>query len=171
MKKYLKIIIPIVLIGLFCFMIYNIISKINHKKEVAEQIKNLPKFEYQNLDESIFSNKNLKENTPTIFLYFNSDCDFCNHEANEIKGNIKKLDKFQLIFVSFEKPELIKAFSEKHELDKYDNITFIHDSKVTFATTFDVKSLPAIIIYDSKNKLIRKLKGQTKVSNILKMLK
>lgn len=170
MKKYLKIIIPIIIIGLFCFMIYNIISKINHKKEVAESIENLPKFQYQKLDGSNFSNKDLKKNTPTIFLYFNSDCDFCNHEAQEIKENIGKLNKFQIIFISFEKQELIKAFSKKHKLDTYDNITFIHDAKVTFATTFDVKSLPTIIIYNSKNKLIGKLKGQTKVNNILKKL-
>jgi peroxiredoxin len=170
MKKILKITIPILVIVAFTIMAFKRERKINHKKEVADFIQTMPKFEYKTLDNKVFTNKNLKPNSATVFIYFNSDCDFCNHEAQEIGSNIEKLKEVQLVFVSFEKPELIKKFAAMHKLNHYDNITIIHDSRVSFATTFDVKSLPSIVIYDKQNKLIAKLNGQTKVKNILKKL-
>ncbi len=38
-------------LGYFGYQIY---TKIQHKKEVAENIKTIPKFEYQNSNESVF---------------------------------------------------------------------------------------------------------------------
>ncbi len=154
-------------LGYFGVQIY---TKIQHKKEVAQKIKTIPKFEYQNINGGIFSNTNLKKDTPTIFVYFNSECEFCNEEAQMIQANITQFASFQLVFVSFEKPALIKAFAAKHQLTTYDNVTFLSDSKVSFATTFDVKSLPCLVLYDKNQKLIEKIKGQTKVETIVKKL-
>lgn len=171
MKKQLKIIIPILFIGVFSYFGYQIYSKIQHKKEVAENIKTIPKFEYQNIKGGNFTNENLKEDTPTLFIYYNSDCDFCNEEAKMIKQNIEKFANFQVCFISFEKPEQIKLFSAKYQLNTYDNFHFLCDSKITFATTFDVKSMPCLVLYDKNKNLIEKIKGQTKVETLIKKLK
>lgn len=170
MKKNLKILIPILFIGAFGYFGYQIYSKIQHKKEVAEHIKTIPKFEYQNIKGGNFTNKDLEEDTPTLFIYYNSECDYCNEETKMIKQNIGKLTEFQLCFISFEKPEQIKTFANKYQLNTYDNVHFLCDSKVTFATTFDVKSLPCLVLYDKNKKLIEKIKGQVKVETILKKL-
>lgn len=170
MKKLLKIIIPILILGAIAFMGYKVILKINHKNEVAENIKTIPPFQYQKLDGLQFSNKNLNPNIATIFLYFNSECEHCQSEAQMIKENIEKFKPFQLVFISFEKPKKIKSFATQYHLLDYDNIHFIYDSKVTFSNTFDVKSLPCIVLYNKNQQLIEKIKGQTKVENILKKL-
>lgn len=170
MKKQFKIIIPILFICVLGYFGVQIYTKIQHKKEVAENIKTIPKFEYQNINGGVFSNVNLKKNTPTLFVYFNSECEFCNEEAQMIKSNIEPLSAFQLVFISFEKPALIKRFAAKHQLNSYDNVTFLSDSKVSFATTFDVKSLPCLVLYDKNLKLIEKIKGQTKVEMLIKKL-
>ena len=88
-----------------------------------------------------------------------------------IKENIEKFSNFQLIFVSFEQPELIKTFAEKHQLINYDKINFLSDTKVSFAPTFDVKSLPCLVLYDKNRQLIEKIKGQIKPEILLKKLK
>lgn len=170
MKNYLKIIIPILFLLAISFMSYKVINKINHKKEVAEHIKKIPQFEYQNLDGGVFSNKDLKSNTPIVFLYFNSECEHCQNEADMIRNNIDKFSSFQLIFISFEKPEMIEQFAIKYHLLSYDNVRFICDTKVAFATTFDVNSLPCIVLYDKNQQLIEKIKGQTKAENLIKKL-
>ena len=170
MKKTIKKYIPLLAIVLFFFMGFTIATKIYDKKQKEASIQVMPAFDYKTLNGLAFTNKNLKENTTTLFIYFNSDCDFCNHEAEEIQTNIEKLKKFQLVFISFEKPIKIKAFAQTHKLNNYDNISFIHDSRASFATTFDIKSLPAIVIYDNQNKLVTKMKGQTKVAVIIKKI-
>jgi peroxiredoxin len=171
MKKYLKIILPVLFMGLFGFLIFQITSKIKHKKEVAENIKTIPKFSFQNINGGVFTDQNIIKNTPTVFIYFNSECEFCNEEAEMIKENIEKFSNFQLIFVSFEQPELIKTFAEKHQLINYDKINFLSDTKVSFAPTFDVKSLPCLVLYDKNRQLIEKIKGQIKPEILLKKLK
>jgi peroxiredoxin len=171
MNKYLKIAIRLVFVGILVFFGYKIVSKISHKKEVANHIKTIPAFEYQNTKGGVFGNKNLLAKTPTVFVYFNSECEFCNEEANMIKQNITKLKNVQLVFVSFEASQIIKKFAQKHQLDTYDNVNFLCDSKVIFATTFDVKSLPCLVLYDKNQHLIEKIKGQIKVEVLLKKLK
>ena len=113
----------------------------------------------------------LKKDIQTLFVYYNSECDFCNEETQMIKDNIEKFKDVQLVFISFEKKEQINAFAEKYKLTSYDNVHFLCDSKVTFATTFDVKSLPCLVLYDKDQKLIEKIKGQTKIETILKKLR
>lgn len=170
MKKILKIVIPIFFITVLCFLGYQIVKKINHKKEVAANIKTIPDFKYQNLKGESFSNKNLKTDTPTLFIYFNSECEYCNEETKMIQESVHKFTAHQLVFVSFEKPEKINSFAKKHKLLNYDNIHFVCDSKVTFATTFDVRSLPCLVLYDKNQQLIEKIKGQTKVETLVKKL-
>lgn len=170
MKNNLKIIIPVLFIVTFGFLIFQITSKINHKNEVAENIKTIPNFNFLNVNGGRFTNENLIKNTPILFIYFNSECEFCNEEAEMIKENIEKVKNFQLVFISIEKPELIKSFAVKHKLNDYDKINFLSDTQVSFAPTFDVKSLPCLVLYDKDQNLIEKIKGQIKPEILIKKL-
>jgi peroxiredoxin len=169
-KKHLKVILPVLFLGLFGFLIFQITLKIKYKKEVAENIKTIPTFNIQNIKEGRFTNDNLIKNTPTLFVYFNSECDFCHEEAEMIQQNIVKFSDFQLIFVSFEKPELIKSFAIKHKLYYYDKVNFLSDTNVSFANTFDVKSLPCLVLYDKDQHLIEIIKGQIKPEVLIEKL-
>ena len=84
------------------------------------------------------------------------------------RDNLDKLHNFQLIFVSFETPEIIKPFAEQFQLLNHDKIHFISDPRAAFSTTFDVKSLPSIVLYDENHKLVEVIKGQVKIETILK---
>lgn len=170
MQKHLKIIIPFLFVGLFGSLIFQITSKIKHKKEVAENIKTIPKFNFKNLNGGRFTNKNLIKNTPTLFVYFDSECEFCNEEAEMIKENIEKFSPIQLIFVSIENPVKIKEFAIHHKLINNDKINFLSDTKVSFAPTFDVKSLPCLVLYDKDQHLIEKIKGQIKPELLIEKL-
>ena len=170
MKKFLKIGIAALLLGLLGYMGFKIWSVINHKNQVAANIATMPPFTYQNIAGGLFSNANLLPATPTIFVYFNSDCEFCNQEAAMISENLAKFRSVQLVFVSFEKPAAIAQFAKKHKLTAHANLTFVADTKASFATTFDVKSLPCLVLYDKNQHLIEKLKGQTKTETLLKKL-
>ena len=170
MKNQLKIIIPILFIGVFAYFGYQIYSKIQHKKEVAEHIKTIPTFEYQNIKGGNFTNENLKKDTPTLFIYFNSECDFCNHEAEMVQQNIEQIKAIQVVFISFEPIEKIKQFAIKYNLLNHANITFLSDSKITFATAFDVNSMPCLVLYDKENNVIEKIKGQVKIETVLEKL-
>ena len=78
-----------------------------------------------------------------------------------------KEKKYALAFSEYNLLEKIKQFAAKFKLLHHANISFLCDSKVTFATTFDVKSMPCLVLYDKENNLIEKIKGQVKIETVL----
>ncbi|MDC9723798.1 MAG: redoxin domain-containing protein, partial [Urechidicola sp.] len=140
------------------------------KNEIAKQIQTIPKFELKTLDNIPFTNANLKSSLSTIFIYFNSECDFCQHEAESISQHLNKFKNAQFIFVSTENIDTIKQFSEDYKLNNQTKITFLYDYASHFTTQFNAQSIPYILIYDKNNELIKKHNGQLNANGILRVL-
>lgn len=170
MKKFLKIILPIFVLAILVFLSYRVWDKIQYKNEVEENTEILPDFSYQNIQGSSFKKQDLNKNLPVVFIYFNSECEYCQHEARDIKENIPAFKNAQLLFVSTEKPERIEEFAQTYKLNRYDNIYFLYDERGHFARTFDANSIPFLAIYNKDDQLVKKIKGQTTVSTILAAL-
>ena len=170
MKKKLKIGIIIVVLGLLAYMGYKVFSKMQYKSDVEKTLQTLPEFHFKSLDSVSFTNAHLKPNTPTVFIYFNSTCDYCQHEAQSISENIDQFKDLQLLFISTESIATIKTFSEHYNLNNNPNITFLYDHSHLFTTQFDAITIPYILIYNSKQQLVKKHKGQLKPEVILKAL-
>ncbi|WP_456378388.1 peroxiredoxin family protein [Lutibacter sp.] len=168
MKKYLKPIIGIILVSVLVFLGYSITKKISYKNEVAERIRNIPKFSFLNLNNAVFTQNGLTKNSYKLFVYFNSECEYCQSEAAQISKNIKQFKNTQLIFVSYEPFERIKQFAKTYNLLNKKNIAFLQDKEMIFEELFDAKSIPFMLLYSKENQLIEKYKGATKVNNILK---
>lgn len=164
----MKPLIGAILISVLVFLGYNISKKISYKKEVAERIKTIPEFSFLTLDNETFSEKELSKNSYKLFMYFNSECDYCQSEATQISKKVTLFKDTQLIFVSFEPVEGIKEFAETYNLLDIDNIIFLQDKKMVFEELFDAKSIPFMLLYSKDNLLIKKYKGATKIDNILK---
>lgn len=148
---------------------YKITVKLKYKKEVAEKIKVLPNFSFFDLKGEKFANNNLKNND-IVFIYFNSDCDYCHSEASKIEEKLLEFKNTQLVFISFEEKERIAKFARQYKLNNRENIVFLEDRKGEFSKLFDVHSIPYIVIYDSNGKLLKKFKGITKINDVLKVL-
>ena len=170
MKKNIKLIIAIVLISIISFLGYSISKKISYKKEVTERIKTIPKFSFLSLNNVDFTQNNLAINNNKLFVYFNSECEYCQSEATQISQNLEEFKETQLIFISFEPLEGIKEFAKTYNLLDKENVIFLHDSKLEFSEIFDAKSIPFLLLYSKDNKLIEKYKGATKIENITKFL-
>ncbi len=169
-KKSILIIVLIGVFGLLSYLGFNVISKAKEKNQIAKQLETIPDFEFLTLEQDSFTKTNLKPNTNTIFIYFNSECDFCQHEAQSISDNLDGFKNVQFIFVSTEPIEVIKQFSEQYNLINQQNVTFLHDNIDTFSSRFDANSIPYLLIYDQKQKLIKKHKGQLNAKGILRAL-
>ncbi|WP_139959250.1 peroxiredoxin family protein, partial [Flavicella sediminum] len=138
--------------------------------ELEDQIKELPDFSFLSLEGTAFTKGNLKEGTNTVFIYFNSECDFCVSETTKIQERLAEFENTELIFVSFEAREKIVDFAKHHQLFEVENIMFLEDEKLEFSTLFGAQSIPAIFIYDGNKLLLKKFKGATKIDAILKSL-
>ncbi|WP_397447185.1 TlpA family protein disulfide reductase [Polaribacter sp. R77954] len=170
MKKKKRIVLVIFLICIVGFLGYKITSKLNHKKEVLERTKKIPNFSFLNINSNSYSNKNLP-NKPIVFVYFNSDCDYCQSEAAKIQERLVDFKEIQLVFVSFEGQESIISFAKQYNLYDKENVVFLEDKKGVFSQIFDVNSIPYIVVYDADKNFLQKFKGATKIDDILVVIK
>lgn len=167
-KKSIIIIVVVSVLGLLTYLGFNVISKAKEKKQIAKQLVLIPDFEFLTLEQKSFTKANLNPNTNTIFIYFNSECDFCQHEAQSISDNLDSFKNVQFVFVSTEPIEIINQFSEQYNLNNKPNITFLYDNLNTFSSQFDANSIPYLLIYDQNQKLIKKHKGQLNAKGVLR---
>jgi peroxiredoxin len=170
MKRKIKIISISIIAFCVGFLGYKIKNKLNQKKEVSERIQVIPNFSFLSTKGIEFTVKNL-DSKPTIFIYFNSDCDYCKSEATKIQERLSEFKDTQLIFVSFEKRVSIEKFAKQYKLNNQGNVIFLEDKKGEFSKLFNVNSIPYIVIYDKNKKFIQKFKGITKIDKILKTIK
>lgn len=170
MKKKIKPILIFIVAGLLFFLVYKINTQLIYKQRIEKRVKLLPNFSFNDTEGKIFTQDSLK-NKPTIFIYFNSECDYCKVEVKKIQENIDKFYNTQLVFVSYESLPIIRDFAKHYKLHNVNNIKFLEDKKGVFSKIFDVKTIPFIVIYNDKKQLKRKIKGITTINEILNELK
>lgn len=170
-KRKLKNIILILVLGISVLLGHQIVDKAQEKQKLVQSIETIPNFSFKTLDNSLFTKEHLHDGLPTVFLYFNSECEFCQHEAKNISENIHLLKGVHLVFVSTESMEKIIEFSEHNRLGNISNVNFLRDQDDSFSKLFQPSSIPFSLIYDKDQKLLKIQKGQLSVHGILKTIK
>lgn len=169
-KRKLKNIILILALGISVLLGYQIVKKFQEKQKLVQSIETIPNFSFKTVDDSWFTKEHLHGGLPIVFLYFNSECGFCQHEAKNISENIHLLKDIQFVFVSIEPIEKIKRFSEQNRIGNIRNVIFLHDTDDSFSKLFQPSSIPFSLIYDKNQKLLKIQKGQLSVHGILKTI-
>lgn len=169
-RKLIKISLLIVVFATLTFLIQKVVSKTVHKQEVLEMLESIPEFSFTTLGQVRYTKNDLTPGKATVFIYFNSTCDYCQHEAQDIAQNISEFSETQLVFVSTEPLEVIERFAKSYGLLDHENVDFVQDPNWTFATEFDAVSIPFLLIYDETGTLVKRHKGQIKAENLLKAL-
>jgi len=168
--KNFKLIIPILVLALLGYLVFSVVTKIQFKNAIEKKLETIPNFSFITLDKKVFTNSDLKLNTPTVFIYFNSDCDFCQYEAQSISEHSTYFKNVQLLFVSTEDILTIKNFAISYDLLNQSNISFLQDNTDTFSNRFDANSIPFLLVYNKDQVLVKKYKGQLKPTAIMKLL-
>ncbi|WP_430408586.1 peroxiredoxin family protein [Kordia sp.] len=170
MKKIISLLTIVVILATLGYFLYHISSKVTAKQEAASRIEHLPRFELQTVAGTSFTHTNLMLNKATVLLFFNSECDFCQHEAESIFDALDQFTDVQVLFISAEQIETISNFATTYQLNNQPNITFLHDNNSLLGTALDIQSIPTLLIYDSSKQLIKKHTGQLKANGILKII-
>ena len=101
MKKIIKIVLFVILILFLGFMLNGIVKKIKQKKLIAEQIHTIPQFSFINtLNQTVYTNDSIEIDMACLIVSYNSDCDHCQYEAEQISKHIEQFKNYQIIMVS-----------------------------------------------------------------------
>lgn len=103
-------------------------------------------------------------NKPTVLFFFNSECEHCQWEVNEVSKNLDLFNNNSLLFVSFEPRDEAIEFLQKHQLSQY----YLEASPDKVMSTF-TGGVPQTFIYKNDN-LVKHFKGEVKIEAILNAL-
>jgi cytochrome oxidase Cu insertion factor (SCO1/SenC/PrrC family) len=116
----------------------------------------VPEFNFFRLDKTVFSKKDLAKGSVLFFVFFDTECEHCQHAIATINQRYKELKKTALYLITMDNQQKLTLFLNtygKNLLDK-PNITLLQDLNNVFITRFKPKKYPSLFLYSAKNKLL-----------------
>lgn len=169
-RTVVKKVIIVVVVLFLVVMGVQVLKKLQHKEQVQQALAILPKFSFYTLEGASFTNTQLPQNNKIVFIYFNTECEYCFYETKDISEQLEHFKATTLLLVSNEKKEAIKAFAIKQNLQDKSQVIFLQDSTYTFAKQFEANSIPYILVYDAQGRLLLRHKGQLRAEKLLQFL-
>lgn len=83
-------------------------------------------------------------------------------------GYMHKADFYMFTFMPL---TMLRPFAEKHHLDDYKNIKAVgKDYEYFFPMYFKAQTVPWLVVYDRKKRLVKAWNGGVKMPELIKML-
>jgi thiol-disulfide isomerase/thioredoxin len=142
-----------------------------HSNENVNKFLSIPAISVHTVpDSSIFTNKNLRTNTPFILMFFSPDCDHCHKQTKELLAYKKELKGIQILLLSVAPYQEIKNFYNEFGLSAMSNLKVGQDINFKLGATYKVNTYPSIYVYDRKATLAKAFIGNKDVQAILDAL-
>lgn len=167
MKNSIRWIILIVFLAIVGGFIWKTATLLSEKKEQKEVVEYMPTFSLLDLDSIAFTQEDLPQQIPTVVIHFNTECSYCQYEAEELKKHKEAFQNINVIMISEEPIEKIKSFQQEYQLEEAEFIYWGKTKEDGFYETFGDGGVPSIYIYSSSNQLLKHYIGETKIEAIL----
>jgi hypothetical protein len=116
----------------------------------------VPDFNFLRLDKKPFTNKDLEQKMPLFFVFFDADCDHCQHAINYLDGHYNEFTKAAIYLVTLDGIEKINPFLGRYgpSLGSKKNVTILQDPGNEFITKFKPRKYPSLFLYSPDKKLV-----------------
>jgi thioredoxin-related protein len=132
---------------------------------------NIPFFDFKTIGGESYTSEDVSTNTTLVIIHFNSECEYCDEKAQQIKKYFLEFRDSELLFVSSEEWIKLKAFASKHHLDEHSNVRILQAGEGEFNKLFNTTALPAILIYDNRGHLVIKIDDLVSIKTVIKYLR
>ena len=167
--KSKNIIILLAIICIFFISIAFLYKTIQIAKYREIMYQSFPVFSLYDVQGKIFTQDSLK-NLPTLFLYFDPECETCHSEFKHIKLNQDAFHNSQIIFFSIQPADTIIHFLNSIDFSPSLNMIFLIDIQAELSKMIEIKGPPSSLIYNKNGKLIKRFDGPVKVETLIKYL-
>lgn len=103
----------------------------------------------------------------TVLLFFTTTCEYCRAELAEMKREAASFDGSNVVLVSPENRETVRAFREKSGLDLFPQFRMLCDTIPTLGARFRIRRVPTVLVYGSAGRLTAEFEGFTQIERIL----
>ncbi|MEO7530947.1 MAG: hypothetical protein ABIS69_06035 [Sediminibacterium sp.] len=92
----------------------------------------------------------------TVIMYFDPECQHCQHEAADLSKNMDSLKNAFFVFAAYKGLTDIKGFASYYGLDKLANVRVGRDPQYFIPSFYRVTRNPFIVVYN-RNGLLEKV--------------
>ena len=127
----------------------------------------LPDFTFFKLDKKVFTNKDLATGKMLFFVFFDTDCDHCQHAMQYLDHHSKDFGKAAIYLVTLDDQGKIDRFMKQYGpgLKTKKNITILQDTQNQFLVKFKPRKYPSMYLYSAQKKLIHYDDNEKKVAD------
>lgn len=139
-----------------------------NKRTQEAEVNELPEMVITLLDNSRLDVKKLSSGA--ILIFFQPECDHCQHAAKAISENLTALAKTELYFITSQPLEMSEKFSEEYKLAGHSNIHFGLTTTEEILGNYGPIATPSAYIYSAGGRLIKSFNGEVKIEELLKYI-
>ena len=169
MRTCLKWTLPLLVLALLSYLAWGFTTKLHRQQEMTKRVQALPNFKAYTVD-SLAINKAALANRPTVFIYFDPDCEHCQREADELRKKVTLLAEAKILMLSSAPASALKIFATTHQLDHIPNVQVAHIDRKEAYETFGFASVPDVLIYHADGSLSKRFRGETSIEAIARHL-
>ncbi len=142
----MKFFIPTAILGLF------ISINITAQTPAAT----IPDFTFYKFDKTAFTNKDLTTGKKIFFVFFDTECDHCQHGIRYLNQHQKELDKVAVYLLTMDNQVKAADFLNRYgnNLINKKNILILQDTKNQFILKFSPRKYPSLFLYSPQKKLM-----------------
>lgn len=116
----------------------------------------IPDFKFFRFNNTPFTDKDVPKNKMTFFMFFDSDCDHCQHAIKSIGEQFQTFKKTPIFLISIDDQKKINHFMDAYgsKLKGQKNVTLLQDKLQQFILKFNPVKYPSMFLFSSEKKLI-----------------
>lgn len=116
--------------------------------------KKIPALNFIDTDDAAVSNKDIPKGKALLLLYFRSDCDHCEHTAQQLKTAAAGYP-VTIWMVSAEPIPTLRTFEDMMGLYDIANLKVMQDHTQSMHRWFEFTKLPFIVLFDKNGKQLK----------------
>lgn len=115
--------------------------------DVSAQQKRIPDLHFKDTEGAAVNTKDIPKGKALMLLYFRSDCDHCEHTAQQLKATAQQYPA-AIWMVSAEPIPTLRTFEDMMGLYDIGNLRVMQDHTQSMHRWFEFTKLPFIVLYD-----------------------
>lgn len=156
----------------YIFRILVLLLLIALKVSAQNPTVTIPDFTFFKLNNSPFTSKNLEPGKQSFFIFFDSDCEHCQHAVLNINKHYQEFKKANIYLITLDSQEKISHFMTEYgsNLSGKKNVMILQDLKNDFLVKFKPRKYPSMFLFSSAGKLISYEDNEENLFRILKQV-
>ena len=132
----------------------------------------IPAFTFFRQDKTAFINKDLASNKLLYSVFFDTDCDHCQHAVADINKHSNDFENASVYLLTLDNNEKIATFMNKYgnQLIGKSNVTILQDTLQEFIVKFKPEKYPAMFLYSPQRELIMYSDDEKQVAKFVKRI-